>query len=266
MKMSKIVALFAFMLMLIPVLKINAEESGAVSAGGEIKTNTTLNREVDGKGRPASGILSPADLESGPTKMPPIRKIVPKPSMDSSAGIKSEGELSDDKKDEIKADAAARKAEIKAKMDLRKGEIKIKLEAKAKERVKALLENIFKKLNGQIEKLSNIDKKIGEKISSLSSSGVDVTAMQAQYVIAQTALAKAKVDVAATSSLSIDQTDASTSKETLRSLVKTAEESIRAAGKEYKKVIPMLERSKVKTEKEKTEVESDSSPSTSVKQ
>ena len=116
-------------------------------------------------------------------------------------------------------------------------------------------------LNNQLDRLSKADARIGEKLDSLKAKGVDVSASSAQYIVAQTALAKAKVDVEATSSLSTEQAGTETSKETLRSLVKTATDSIRSAGAQYKEVIKLLPKGSAKAE---VKVETNTSTSTSV--
>jgi hypothetical protein len=161
----------------------------------------------------------------------------------------------------MKLEIEARKKDMLSKLTSSKDEKKLKLEAKAQERVKNSLMNIFKNLNNQINRLSKVDVKIGEKIKALKETGADTSAQEAQYAKAQTALAKAKIDVEAANSASIDQTSTTTSKEAIRSLVKVAEDSIKLAGKEYMKIIPMLPEAKVKTE-----VDANSSTSTKVGQ
>jgi hypothetical protein len=140
----------------------------------------------------------------------------------------------------LKTNIEARKAEIEKKIAAKKDEIKTKLAAKAQERIKKLLENIYGKLNNKIEKLSEIDAKILAKINTAEVNGVNVAAAKVQYTVAKAALDKAIVDLSATKTASIDQTSIQTSKDALRSLVKTAEDSIKAAGAEYRKIIPLI--------------------------
>jgi hypothetical protein len=292
MQKNKLVIALALGMLILPTVSLKAEESSTgASAGVEVNTSAGIHREVDGKGRPASQIVNPEFDGDHPRLPPPMplnkEKAGEKADVGSvRAGIKGNMRLEDDKgprpgmtgpriengksdrpqlseeeKAAIKVKMDARKAEIKGKIEARKDENKVKLEAKAKDRVKALLANVFKMLSNQIDRLSKVDKRIGEKIAALQTSGIDVTAMNTQYVIAQTALAKAKVDVEATSSISTEQADTETSKEALRSLVKTAEDSIKAAGAEYRKVIALMPK-----EAPKGEVEAQTSTSTNVQQ
>ncbi len=172
--------------------------------------------------------------------------------------------LSVEEKAKIQAEIEARKSEILKKITAIKAEVKVRLEANAQERVKKLLANIFNMLSNQINRLMRADERIGEKIDDFKLKGVDVTLAVAQYTKAQTALAKAKIDVQATNSLSIDQTSIATSKDTLRSLVRTAEESIKAAGREYMKVLSLLPDDGNDDDDDDKKVESNTSSTTSV--
>ena len=142
--------------------------------------------------------------------------------------------------EDLKSNIETRTAEITKQIEAKKGEIKTKLEAKAQENVKTLLEKIYNNLNSKVEKLTGVDVTILAKINASSANGIDVTSAKAQYTIARAALDKAITDIAATKTISIDQTSIQTSKETLRALVKTAEDSIKAAGVEYQKIIPLI--------------------------
>ncbi len=134
-----------------------------------------------------------------------------------------------------------RKEELAKKFAPKKGEKKVKLKDDKKEKVRIALENIFKHLTAQLNNLVSLDKRIADKINARKTAGTDVTAASAQYTVAQTALEKAKTDVAAAQALSIDQSVASTtSKTALHGLVKVAEDSLKAAGGEYRKIIPLL--------------------------
>lgn len=121
-----------------------------------------------------------------------------------------------------------------------KDNTKIKLEAKAQEKVKALLDIIYTKLSSKIDKLSEVDRKILLKIGTAEAAKVDVSEIKTQYTVAKTALDKANADVLSTRMNSFEQIYIETSKETLRLLVKTAENSIKAAATEYQKLIPLL--------------------------
>jgi hypothetical protein len=148
---------------------------------------------------------------------------------------------------ELKANIDAKKAEITKQIANKKDEIKKKLDTKAQEKVKTNLDKIYTNLSGKITKLSEIDAKILVKINADKTAGVDTTKALAQYTIAKTALDKAITNVSATKTISIDQTSIQTSKETLRALVKTAEDSIKNAGVEYRKIVPLTTQNKVET-------------------
>lgn len=256
MKKSNLVVFLSLLLLVIPLLKLQAE-------GGSL------------------GVDSSIKVESSDDKYPLPPVPLPKPTLRSNTDVRGEIELGDDKgglresngestddrkispqaEAKMKLEIEARKKDMLSKLTSSKDEKKLKLEAKAQERVKNSLMNIFKNLNNQINRLSKVDVKIGEKIKALKETGADTSAQEAQYAKAQTALAKAKIDVEAANSASIDQTSTTTSKEAIRSLVKVAEDSIKLAGKEYMKIIPMLPEAKVKTE-----VDANSSTSTKVGQ
>ncbi len=256
MKKSNLIVFLSLMLLVLPILKLQAEDSG-LRSDSSVKVESTDDKYP----------------------LPPVP--LPKPGTGTSVDVKNHIELGDDKgglrehsgqstddskmseeqKNKMKIEIEARKKDMLSKLNSLKEERKMKLEAKAQEKVKKSLMKIFKNLNNQIDRLSKVDVKIGERIKALKESGADTSAQEAQYAKAQTALAKAKVDVEAANSTSTDQVNGTTSKETLRSLVKTAEESIKIAGKEYMKIIPTLPEVKVKTE-----VDAKSSTSTSTVQ
>ena len=259
-------------LVLAPTLSTQAEE-GSLDSSVEVKVNSDLSPlppvkdqgkgTDDGKKFPLRGDIrkiadikdrSVDDDDAGDDKGGLRIKTEDRLRMDSS----NNPQLSEKQKAEMKKKFDDRKAEILKKIEVRKGELKIKLEDKAKERVKNILTNMFKMLSNQLDRLSKADARIGEKLASLKEKGLDVSAASSQYVVAQTALAKAKVDVEATSSISIDQASTETSKETLHALVKTATDSIKAAGAEYRKIFPLLPK-----EAPKAEVETSTSASTS---
>ena len=134
----------------------------------------------------------------------------------------------------------AKKTEVKKIISENKDVIKKKLETKSQEKVKTTLAKIYTNLDAKIERLTDVDTKILAKIDDSTTKGVDMTASKAQYTIAKKALDKAITDIAATKAVSIDQTSVQTSKEAIRALVKTAEDSIKAAGAEYRRIIPLI--------------------------
>jgi hypothetical protein len=138
----------------------------------------------------------------------------------------------------------ARRVELKAQIDKIKAEQKDarmkKLDEKAKERVAGKLNDIYKNLDERIARLTKVDVEVAARITKIGSSSVDISAAAALLVTAQTALSKAKTDVDATKAALAAEANASTSKEAIRALVKTAEDSIKAAGAAYQKVIEAI--------------------------
>ena len=280
MQKNKLAILIALSLVFSPMLSVQAEKG---SSNGSVDVKTDLDiRPLPPERDPKFPKLRSTDDEKDMPR-PGVVKFMDKKDdstddMDDDKGglrIKEEGrfrmglkksvdddnrpQLSEEEKAEMKVKFEARKEELKKKIEVRKGELKIKLEDKAKERVKNILANMWKMLNNQLDRLSKADARIGEKLASLKEKGLDVSKASAQYTVAQTALAKAKLDVEATSSLSSEQADTETSKETLRSLVKTASDSIKSAGAEYRKIFPLMPKEPVEVE-----VETSTSASTSV--
>ena len=142
----------------------------------------------------------------------------------------------------IKNNFETKQVEIEKKIAAKKDITKKKLEAKAQEKVRVTLEKIYNKLNSQIIKLSQVGIKISTKIFGFENDRRDVTDAKVQYNLAKIALEKATSDVLATRMVAVSQIAKETTKETLRDLVKTAEESIKNAGSEYRKVLPLLAR------------------------
>ncbi len=143
----------------------------------------------------------------------------------------------------LRANRASTTEAVKAKREgllkdikARKNDKKQKLANDARQRIEKVIGEIYAKLNTQIARLTRVDATLGAKIATLRTSGTDVTATEALYVTAQTAFAKAKVDVMATASVAHEQAATSTSKEILKGLAKTAETSIKTAAEAYKKV------------------------------
>ena len=145
------------------------------------------------------------------------------------------------------------KAEINKNIEATKDVAKTKLAAKSQEKVKSLLDGIYSKLNEKFIKLSQVNLIIESKIKDAEKNGVDVSEAKNQYQIAKTALDKASADIFTTKSTLINQITVETSKETIRAMVKTAEDSIKKAADEYKKILPIIT-SKVETETTNTNI------------
>ncbi len=130
----------------------------------------------------------------------------------------------------------------------RKGEIKTRLVLQSQEKVRVILDNIFNKFNNQLGKLSEVDIKISAKINALEKTGVNVSAAKAQYALAKASLDKTKSEVMAINLALMEQVTVDTSKETFRDLVKKAEESMKATGKEYNKIVSLTSSKNIKVE------------------
>jgi hypothetical protein len=135
---------------------------------------------------------------------------------------------------------AERKKELIEGRKANKEERKTKLEERKREIVTNALERIFKRLEERVAKLTSADAKIAEKLSSLNVAGKDTGSTTPLYTTAQSALSKAKTDVAAAKAASLEATNATTTKETLRSFTKVAEDSTRAAGEAYRAVLKSI--------------------------
>jgi hypothetical protein len=143
-----------------------------------------------------------------------------------------------------------KKAEIAKNIADMKSGAKKKLEVKSQENVTKILESIFNKMNTQVGQLSQVDIKISNKIAELEKAGINVTDAKAQYTIAKASLENTMAEVMAMRTAAIDQTSVETSKDILRNLVKQSEDSMKATGKEYMKIVPLI--SQVKNDKVET--------------
>jgi hypothetical protein len=162
----------------------------------------------------------------------------------------------DEKKSELKVKIDARKDELKKKIEGMKADKKDektkKLDEQAKERVIGHLTNIYDRLYTRITRLTKVDAEITRRLATRSPE----PAVLVLHASAQSLLAQAKVDVEATKAASAAELTTTTSKEALRSLVTTAETSIKNAGEAYKKVVQAL--------KETPKAEVSASPSSSI--
>jgi len=140
----------------------------------------------------------------------------------------------------IKSNLDIQKAEIEKLLANKKGDAKTRIAIASQEKVRTLVDNIFNKFNSKISKLSEVDVKVSTKINTLEKSGVNLSEAKAQYVIAKASLDKTTSEVMAIRMVLMEQITTDTSKETFRDLVKKAEESMQATGKEYNKIIPLI--------------------------
>lgn len=154
-------------------------------------------------------------------------------------------------REEFQKDIQARREALKKQLEARKvekNEKKQKLDEKKKNVVNSALKNIYDRLQNKIAQLANIDARLNAKVAELKAKGNDTSTTTAFLVSAKVALEKAQIDVDATKALSAEQTATSTSREILKSLVKTAEESIKSAKDAYMKAGMSLKPFMVKNE------------------
>lgn len=140
----------------------------------------------------------------------------------------------------IRKDLEIKKVEMQKKIGDKKDVVKKRLEIKAQERVRLALDKIYNKLNLQLNKLESVDAKISTKITLFEKGGKNVIAVKTQYDIAKQALDKSKAEILATRMIGAEEIMRETSKEAMREIVKTAEDTIRGIGAEYRKVLPLL--------------------------
>ncbi len=164
-------------------------------------------------------------------------------------------EMRKEAREEMKAEHAKMQADLKVKLDARRVELKAnmdamkvkakderakKLDEKAKERVGVRLANVYKGLTARIGHITQVDAGITKRLAAYTAAGTSVVSVTALQTQAQALLAKARLDVEATKSLSEAELNATTTKETFRSLVNTAETSLKATHESYKKVLDAL--------------------------
>lgn len=157
------------------------------------------------------------------------------------------GEMKDNRakiQADLKVKFDARRVELKANMDAMKVKVKDerakKLDEKAKDRVEMRLGNIYKRLSERVTNLTRVDAGVTKRLAAYNAAQVNVASVVALQTSAQTLLAKARLDVEATKALSQSELNATTTKDTLRALVNTAETSLKTTHESYKKVLDAL--------------------------
>jgi hypothetical protein len=166
----------------------------------------------------------------------------------------SSSEKSKAMKNEIKSQIEIRKVEIKKEIetikDLRKETLEKKLDEKAKNRVQAKIDIIFKKLVQNINKLSKIDSEVLRRIKALSlkPQGVSpevIASLNASYASAQDLLIKAKADINVTKETLAAELNASTSKEVIRSVLIKADTSTKVTAEAYRNLLKTIQEVKI---------------------
>lgn len=145
---------------------------------------------------------------------------------------------------DLKVKLDARRVELKANMDAMKVKVKDerakKLDQKAKARVEVRLGNIYKRLSERVTNLTRVDAGVAKRLAAYTAAQVSTASVVTLQTSAQALLAKARLDVEATKTLSQSELNATTTKETLRALVNTAETSLKTTHESYKKVLDAL--------------------------
>jgi hypothetical protein len=218
-------------ILLIPVTAINAE-------------GLNMGVRADLRGRGGDMDMGMGLHASGTPVNPPGRMMEMRNATSGEMRMKARADM----KVGLQADMAKRKAALEARrIELKAGIEDKKLENKAMKakklevnkaaKVQEKLAAIYQRLTDKVNGLTRVDAELTTRIGKISAAGVDVSATQALLVTAQASLAKAKVDVEATQSIAISETMSTTTAETLRGLVATAEVSVKAAAANYMKVV-----------------------------
>ncbi len=129
------------------------------------------------------------------------------------------------------------KKEVEKKKVERKDEKAKRLDEKAQKRVGEKLVQIYKKLTERVDRLSKTDIELQTRIDRRTAAGINTSTAQGLLATARIALAKAKVDVDATKAIAITEVMSTTTKETFKTLVTTAEASVKSTAESYRKVI-----------------------------
>lgn len=160
------------------------------------------------------------------------------------ARMKARADMKADMKlnmEQRKAQVEVRKIELKKQIEAKKVENKQlkakKLDERNKQKVGEKLGKVYARLSERLMGLTRVDAELTMRLNRMATSGVDVAPIRGLQATAQIALAKAKVDVEATKTLAAAEVNSTTTKETLRALVKTAEDSLKAAARAYKTAI-----------------------------
>jgi len=140
-------------------------------------------------------------------------------------------------REEIKAKREELKVKLEARREEIKNEIKKRLDDNAKNRIEKRIENVYGSFSNRIERLVNADAALTAKVNASQSEGVYLETTISLLTTAQGLLSKAKLDVEATKGIVIDELTTETSKEQIRLIIKTANESIVAAAKAYKDAV-----------------------------
>lgn len=153
--------------------------------------------------------------------------------------------------DEMRTRVENRKSELRKNIATskvtQKNSIAQKLDAQAATRVRANLISIYGKLSQKINRLSRIDSEITRKISavgvissSTASSSAFVASLNESQKKAKTLLSQARIDLESTRVVVLSEIATSTTKDTVRSLVYTAETSIKVAAEAYRNILTTI--------------------------
>ena len=110
----------------------------------------------------------------------------------------------------------------------------------AQKNLKTTIEKIYDRIENNLSELSILDSRISLKINAFEKEGKDISKIIDQYDTAKTALGDARTEASSAKNVAFTQISIQTSKEELRSLVKMAEDKIKAAGEEYRKLLPLF--------------------------
>jgi hypothetical protein len=161
----------------------------------------------------------------------------------------SSSEKSKALRDEMKAQIEVKKIEIKKEVEEVRGAYKEavqkRLDEKAKDRVQSRLDEIFKKITQNLNKLSKVDSEVLRRVKQISSktdlvSAETIASLNASYTTANALLVKAKADANVTKTTIATEISTTTSKEVIRSLVAQTDLNIKNVAESYKKIIDSI--------------------------
>lgn len=235
-RMKKITYITIVMVLIVPIVAVHARELEDDRPGRQM-------HDVRMEGRDDMQEIR-RDAREDRKKIREDGRVMIKDATSSEVRMKARAEMQADMKAnavERKAAVEVRRADLKAKIDAAKVQNQAlkakKLDEKAQKKVEQKLAEIYKRLSEKVAKLTRVDAELQARINVRASAGIDVSAAQGLLAVSRVALAKARVDVEATQSIAAMETMSTTTKETLRGLVTTAEASVKAAAESYRKVI-----------------------------
>lgn len=134
----------------------------------------------------------------------------------------------------------ARFEEKKMQLTQNREERRVRLEEKKRQIAKNLADNIFRRFENFLDRLSRISERISERLDILTDKGLDVSDQEDMLAEANAELVIVSEDIAEAKILFDTEISNETSKEELRAIIETAKESLRNAHSSYVDVISSI--------------------------